>query len=148
MAPVMKLWERSRHERVFAVIEMPPRHAKTTQALHGMAWRNKRDPALLHGFATFGDDYAASRSRIARMLTKAGGVALSKEAANLHEWLNVYGGGAQFRGYQGEWTGRGITGVGVVDDPYKDRAAAESPKIRRNIQEWFADVWWTRFEWD
>lgn len=146
MAPVIELWERSRHERVLAVIEMPPRHAKTTQALHGIAWRNRRDPALLNAFATFGDDYAASRSRIARTLTRAGGVQLSKEAANLHEWLNVHGGGAQFRGYQGEWTGRGITGVGVVDDPYKDRAAAESPKIRRNIQEWFADVWWTRFE--
>lgn len=148
MAPLHRLWERSRHERVLAVIEMPPRHGKTTETLHGIAWRNLRDPVLLNGFATFGDDYAASRSRIARMLTRAGGRALSKELANLHEWLNDHGGGAQFRGYMGEWTGRGITGVGVVDDPYKDRAAAESPKIRRNVQEWFADVWWTRFEWD
>jgi len=148
MQPVHKLWERSRHERVLACIEMPPRHAKTTEALHGIAWKNKVDPVLLNAFATFGDDYAASRSRIARTLTRAGGRALSKEMANLHEWLNDYGGGAQFRGYLGEWTGRGITGVGIVDDPYKDRASAESPKIRRNIQEWFADVWWTRFEWD
>lgn len=148
MHPVHRLWERSRHERVLACIEMPPRHGKTTETLHGIAWKNSVDPVLLNAFATFGDDYAASRSRIARMLTKAGGRPLSKEMANLHEWLNDHGGGAQFRGYLGEWTGRGITGVGVVDDPYKDRASAESPKIRKNIQEWFADVWWTRFEWD
>lgn len=148
MEPVHRLWERTRHERVLACIEMPPRHGKTTEALHGIAWRNKLDPVLINGFATFGDDYAASRSRIARTLTRAGGRALRKDASNLHEWLNEYGGGALFRGYLGEWTGRGITGVGIVDDPYKDRAAAESPQIRANVQEWFADVWWTRFEWD
>ncbi len=72
--PIIKLWNRTRYERVLACIELPPRHAKTTTGLHGLGWRLKRDPACLNAFATFGDDYAASRSRIARTLTRAGGV--------------------------------------------------------------------------
>lgn len=144
--PLIDVWEATRHERVFACIELPPRHAKTTTGLHGIAWRLFRDPAVTNAFATFGDDYAASRSRIARVLTRAGGVQLSKDMANLHEWRTTYGGGAICRGYQGEWTGQGITGVGLIDDPFKDRAAAESKKIRENVWEWFTDVWWTRLE--
>lgn len=146
IGPLVDLWEATRHERVFACVELPPRHAKTTTGLHGIAWRLKRDPAVTNAFATFGDDYAASRSRIARVLTRAGGVSLSKDMANLHEWRTTYGGGAICRGYQGEWTGQGITGVGLIDDPFKDRAAAESKKIRENVWEWFTDVWWTRLE--
>src|SRR5690606_32978795 len=114
--PLIDLWEATRHERVFACVELPPRHAKTTTGLHGIAWRLKLDPAVTNAFATFGDDYAASRSRIARVLTRAGGVQLSKDMANLHEWRTTYGGGAICRGYQGEWTGQGITGVGLIDD--------------------------------
>lgn len=144
--PLIDVWEATRHERVFACIELPPRHAKTTTGLHGIGWRLWRDPAVTNAFATFGDDYAASRSRIARVLARAGGVQLSKDMANLHEWRTTYGGGAICRGYQGEWTGQGITGVGLIDDPFKDRAAAESKKIRENVWEWFTDVWWTRLE--
>jgi predicted phage terminase large subunit-like protein len=144
--PVMELWERTRHERVLATIELPPRHAKTTTGLHGLAWRLSLDPAATNGFATFGDDYAASRSRIGRTLARAAGVELSKDMANLHEWRTVYGGGLLAHGYQGEWTGQGITGVGLIDDPYKDRIAAESVKIRENVWEWFQDVFWTRLE--
>lgn len=146
VAPLIELWERTRYERVFACIELPPRHVKTTTGLHGLAWRLKKDPALHHGFATFGDDYAASRSRIARVLARAGGVTIPRDSSNLHEWLTDYGGGLQARGYKGEWTGRGISGVALVDDPFKDRAAAESPKIRENVWEWFCDVLWTRLE--
>lgn len=146
IAPLIKLWERTRHERVFAVIELPPRHVKTTTGMHGLAYRLYKDPALTHGFATFGDDYAASRSRIARALTRAAGVQLSKDMANLHEWRTIYGGGLLAHGYQGEWTGQGITGVALVDDPFKDRAAAESKKIRENVWDWFTDVLWTRLE--
>jgi predicted phage terminase large subunit-like protein len=146
IAPIIKLWNRTRYERVLACIELPPRHAKTTTGLHGLGWRLKRDPACTNAFATFGDDYAASRSRIARTLTRAGGVTLSKEMANLHEWRTTYGGGCLFHGYQGEWTGQGINGVALIDDPFKDRRAAESGKIRENVWEWFCDVLWTRLE--
>jgi hypothetical protein len=146
IAPIVKLWDRTRTERVLACVELPPRHAKTTTGLHGLGMRLTRDPTLTNAFATYSDEYASSRSRIARTITRAGGVPLSKEMANLHEWRTTYGGGCIFRGYQGSWTGQGIDGVALIDDPYKDRAAAESKKIRENIKEWFADVLWTRLQ--
>ncbi len=146
LEPVIALWERTRTERVLACIEMPPRCAKTTTGLHALAWRLQRDPLLMNAFATFSDEYASSRSRIARTLTRAGGVELSKEMANLHEWRTLYGGGCLFHGYLGAWTGQGIDGVGLIDDPYKDRAAAESKQIKNNVWEWFTDVFWTRLQ--
>lgn len=146
LQPLIKLWERTRTERVLACVEMPPRTAKTTTGLHALAWKLNRDPTLLNAFATYADDYATSRSRIARMMTRAGGLELDRSMANLSEWRTVYGGGCIFRGYMGAWTGQGIDGVALIDDPYKDRASAESKKIRSNVIEWFADVLWTRLQ--
>lgn len=144
--PLLELWERTRHEPVFACVQMPPRHIKTTTGLHGLAWRMQRDPVLRHGFATFGDDFAATRSRICRTIYRAGGGIIPKDQSAMHMWSTSYGGGLNARGYQGEWTGKGIDGVFLLDDLYKDRASAESKKIRENVWEWFTDVAWTRRE--
>jgi predicted phage terminase large subunit-like protein len=146
IGPVMDLWQRTRQERVLALVELPPRHAKTTTGLHGLSWRLSEDPAATNAFATFGDAYAASRSRIARTLYRAGGGELSKDMANLHEWRTPFGGGLLSHGYQGEWTGQGINGVALIDDPFKDRLSAESAVTRENVWEWFTDVLWTRLE--
>lgn len=144
--PILDLYERAARERVLACVELPPRHAKTTTGLHALAWFCNRFPTLTNGFATFSDEYAASRSRIARVLTTGGGVHLDRGMANLHEWRTMYGGGCLFRGYMGAWTGQGIDGIGLIDDPYKDRAAAESKKIRENVWEFFNDVFWLRLQ--
>jgi predicted phage terminase large subunit-like protein len=122
-----------------------PTH-NTTTGLHGLSWRLSEDPAATNAFATFGDAYAASRSRIARTLYRAGGGELSKDMANLHEWRTPFGGGLLSHGYQGEWTGQGINGVALIDDPFKDRLSAESAVTRENVWEWFTDVLWTRLE--
>lgn len=144
MEPLLELWERTRHERVFAVVAMPPQHGKTTTGLHGLTWRMQRDQTLLHGFATFGAKYAASKSRFARGLAKAAGMALSKDMANLHEWRTQAGGGLIAHGYRGEWTGQALTGVALIDDVFKGRAEAESVAIREAVWDWFREVLWTR----
>lgn len=146
IAPLIELWERTRHERVFACVELPPRHVKTTTGLHALSWRLARDPALTNAFATFGDDFAASRSRIARTLARSGGVRIPRDSSSLHEWRTEQGGGLLAHGYRGEWTGRGIDGVALLDDLYKDRAAAESKAVREGVWEWFTDVLWTRLQ--
>ena len=46
IAPIIDLWERTRTERVFACVQVPPRHGKTTTGMHGLAWRMMRDPKL------------------------------------------------------------------------------------------------------
>lgn len=144
--PIIDVWERTRHERVFACIEVPPRHAKTVTGLHALAWRMRRDPSLMNAFATFGDPFAASRSRICRTMYRGAGGTIARDANNLHEWMTPHGGGLLAHGYHGEWTGRGLTGVALIDDLYKDRPAAESILIREGVWEWFTDVLWTRLE--
>lgn len=44
--------------------------------------------------------------------------------------------------------GGGITGMGghivIVDDPFKDRASADSPTIRQNVWDWYTSTLYTR----
>lgn len=144
LKPVGALWERTRYERVFAVVELPPQNGKSTTGLHGLAWRMSRDPVLSHGYATYADDLAASKSRICRRMAIAGGVSLPRGSSALHEWQTTQGGGLLAHGYKGQWTGQPINGVALIDDLYSDRKDAESKKVRENVWEWFTDVLWPR----
>src|SRR5262249_33271178 len=49
-------------------------------------------------------------------------------------------------GTHGALTGEAVTGIAVVDDPYKDRQDADSPVVRGRIEEWFREVVLTRLE--
>jgi len=148
LEPAINLWERTRRGPVRAVLSMPPRHAKTTTAMHGLAWRLTLDPALTHCYATYADALSVSKSRIARRLARGAGVRLARDQQNLHEWRTVQGGGFLATGVGGPLTGQGVTGVAIVDDPIKNRKEAESATIREGIWDWFRDVLWTRLEED
>lgn len=144
LEPVADLWERTRHERVFACAEMPPQHGKTSTGLNGLAWRMARDPVLSHGYATYNDTLAASKSRACRRVARDGGVAVPRGFASVHEWQTTYGGGLLAHGYKGQWSGMPINGVALLDDLYKDRKDAESKVIRERVWEFFTDVIWPR----
>jgi len=146
LKPAIDLFERTRRGPVRAVLEMPPRHAKTTTAMHGIAWRLMLDPALTHCYATYADALSVSKSRIARNHARGAGVQLARDQQNLHEWRTVEGGGFLATGVGGPLTGQGVTGVAIVDDPLKNRKEAESVTIREAIWDWFRDVLWTRLE--
>jgi len=146
MRPIIELWERTLHEQVFAVIEMPPRHAKTTYALNGLVRNLQARPASLNAFATYAGRYARSRSRIARGLALNAGINLDPAMANLDEWRTTFGGGMLFAGFEGAWNGQGVDGVGVVDDPYKSRAEANSKVIKENVADFFWQTFMLRFE--
>lgn len=144
LKPVAELWERTRHERVFACVEMPPQHGKSTTGLHGIAWRMSRDPSLAHGYAAYNDNLAGSKSRICRRMATAGGVKIPHGSNSIHEWYTDRGGGLLAHGYKGQWTGMPINGVALLDDLYKDRVDAESKTTRENVWEFFTDVLWPR----
>jgi len=146
LQPVLDVFERTRRERVLAVIAMPPRHGKTVTALHAVAWRILRDPVLRHAYATYGSSLSLAGSRAARRIALAGGVDLAKDAAALSDWRTEQDGGLLATGVGGPLTGRGITGIALVDDTLKNRKQAESRRIRDDTWEWFTDVVWTRLE--
>jgi predicted phage terminase large subunit-like protein len=146
LEPVLDVFERTRRERVLAVIAMPPRHGKSVTAQHGIAWRVARDPGLRHAYATYGDSLSVSASRTARRIATASGIDLAKDANALHDWRTEQDGGVIATGVGGPLTGRGVTGIAVVDDSLKNRKEAESRLKRDSIWEWFTDVVWTRLE--
>lgn len=143
---IAALIERSTREEVRAVVSMPPRHGKTSTLLHSVAWLLSAQPALTHAYATYAQELANSKSRLARRLAREAGVTLADDAQNVREWRTTRGGGLLATGVGGPLTGQGITGLGIVDDPLKNRQDAESALIRERVWEWFTDVFYTRLE--
>lgn len=141
----MDAFERSRREPVYAVVEMPPRHAKTTMGLHAAAWRMSLDPCLRNCFVAYADKLSLEKSRYARRLAQAGNVPLGgSQAASF--WETNFGGSFLATSIGGAITGKGIDGIALIDDPHKDRAEAESRLMRDRVWDWFTDTFWTRLE--
>lgn len=71
------------------------------------------------------------------------GLALSRAQAEKTSWSLTTGGGVIARG-----VGSGLTGedmdVGVIDDPVKDREAAESELIREKVWDWYSGAFLSR----
>lgn len=148
LAPLLRVLERvARGEEVRAVLSAPPRHAKTETLLAAFAWLLGRDPKKVHGYATYERELAKSKSRMARSLTQAAGVRfLDDRPGRLAEWHTAAGGGLLATSVGGPFTGQGITGLLVVDDPIKNRLEAESKGKRDAQWKWFTDVAMTRLE--
>ena len=146
LKPVIDLWQQTAERQVFGVIELPPRHAKTTTAMHALAWHVLRSPEKTSAYATYAQTLARSKSRTIRNLALEAGATLADDMANLDEWRTKKGGGLLATGVGGPLTGQGITGVAVVDDALKNREDATSQTIRDDIWDWFRDVVWTRLE--
>lgn len=147
LAPALEVWEAiAAGEEVRVILEAPPRHAKTDVTLHALAWLLEADPSKTHAFTTYADALARSKSRKARRIARSAGVAISEESASVNEWRTTREGGLLATGVGGPLTGHGITGVGVIDDPYKNRQEADSRLIRDRVWEWYTDTFYTRLE--
>lgn len=127
------------------LIEMPPRHAKTTTVMHAVAWRILRDPAVTNAYLTYGQNLAESKSRLMRAHVQRD-QELASDMANLAEWRTPWGGGLLAGGVTGPLTGKGIDGFCVIDDPHKNRQEADSEVIRETVWEQFTTVAYTRLE--
>lgn len=73
------------------------------------------------------------------------GLAMSTEQATKTQWRLAAGGGMLARG-----VGSGLVGedmhLGIIDDPVKDRQAAESDTVRTAVWDWYSAVFLTRLE--
>jgi len=138
--------ERAMREPVSVVLSMPPRHAKTLTLLHCFAWWLKHNPADTCGYFTYSDDLGKRKSRIARDIAHRAGIQMNPDVQNAGEWRTTLGGGLIAGGRGGGLTGDGVSGLFVVDDPFKNRKEADSENIREDVWEWFAEVVNTRLE--
>lgn len=138
--------EDCRRRRRKVAISWPPRHAKTTTVMHGFAWWLKHSPADTCAYFSYSDQQGRSKSRQIRNLCIEAKVEMMAGSRDMSEWRTEAGGGLLAGGVGGRLTGMGVSGLFVIDDPYKNRQDVESATKRETIWEWFNEVAMTRLE--
>lgn len=140
LKPVTDTFEHIRggEAAVRLAFSVPPRHWKTTTILHAIALLLLERPGFRIAYLTFNDERASQVAReLARIVRRAGS---GYERFTFAEAELANGSVIRFAGLLAGITGEGFDLV-VVDDPYRKRADAESPTIRRRTSEtFFADV--------
>lgn len=143
---LVTLFERAMRERTFALVSMPPRHAKSTTVRRALAYATLRYPDRLNGFVTYASAYARTHSRAIRKLVVKHGGRIAADASNVDNWRTDDEGGLSVTGRDGQLTGKGFPGLLVLDDLIKNRAEAESVALRDKLSESFSDDIYTRSE--
>lgn len=147
LAPIVAALERARaigHQRV--CLSMPPRHAKSTTIRRAIAWWLTHRPADSCAYVSRTCDGAEIQSRKVRTLANQIGIRLKTGSQRDDRWETVHGGGLIACGIDGMLTGNPITGLGIIDDPIKSRAEANSEAYRERVWDFFNDVLMTRLE--
>ena len=97
-------------------------------------------------YYSYSDTQARSKSRIARDWARQCGLELNRDAEGTGEWRTRAGGGVLAGGLRSGLTGEGVSGLFVVDDPFKNREEADSQLIRDKVWANFNEVVFTRLE--
>jgi predicted phage terminase large subunit-like protein len=142
------------------IIQAPPQHGKSEAVTDFIAWLSGKDPEKRTIYASFSErlgvranlkmqrTMGADRYRRIfetrlneRNITTVSGQSLRNK--EILEYVNHTG---YFRNttVQGSITGEGLD-LGVIDDPIKGRAEANSPTTRAKSWDWFTDDFFTRF---
>lgn len=146
LGELIALFERALSRPTFALVSLPPRHAKTTTVRRALAYACIHHPDRLNAFVTYAADYAQTHSRAIRKLVRDQGGRIADDAANVKDWRTPQEGGLSATGIDGQLTGKGFSGLLVIDDPFKNRQDAESALRRDRVWESFNDDIFTRRE--
>lgn len=133
------------------MIFMPPRHGKSEIGSRSFpAWHLGRYPKHEFIGCSYGSDLANGFSRKVRDLAKDPSFSavfpdcvVSKDSQSVEQWLTSSGGGYSAAGVGGPITGKGAH-VLVIDDPVKNRDAAESQTNRDAVWDWYTSTAYTR----
>jgi predicted phage terminase large subunit-like protein len=142
-------------ERPKLVLMAPPQHGKTEQITDFIAWVAGKRPELKTIFASYSDELGVDVNRaLQRVMTSDRYVAtfgyrLGESGSrcvrntNTLEYPNL-GGSFYNTTVGGQITGKSLD-LGIVDDPVKGRAEANSKPVRDKLWSWFTDDFFTRF---
>lgn len=124
------------------MILTPPQVGKTVTAVVGGAlWWLALHPAHRVIISSYSNALAVNRGRsVRKLIIEHGhryGLALARGSASVADWELTCGGGVKSVGVFG-----GVAGspgdFGIVDDPHKSRAEAQSLRQRDRIHDWFS----------
>lgn len=133
------------------IIEAPPQHGKSELVSRRFpAWLLGRRPGVKFMGASYNQDLASDFGRDVRNLIADPeyrnifpNVALRPDSTAANRWHTSQGGIYYAVGVKGPATGRGLD-VGSIDDPFKDRADADSQANRDTVWKWYTNVFLTR----
>jgi hypothetical protein len=136
LAPVVDvITEAAKGKALRVVIAAPRQHGKTTVLLHAVPWILARTPKRRVAYATYGQQFAGTQSRVMRAIARSSGVRLSDDMNTIQQWDTAEGGGLLATSVDGPLTGHSV-GIGLVDDVFKGRAEAESMERRDLAWSW------------
>ena len=143
------------------MVFMPPRHGKSELvSVRFPTWFLGRNPdkrvilasvtaSLATGFSRQGRNIiqdVAYQAIFGAMSGQPEIVMLAEDSRSAEAW-NLAGqrGGLVAAGVGGSIIGRGAH-LGIIDDPFKDRADAESQVVRDRVDDWYRSTFYTRLE--
>jgi hypothetical protein len=145
LRPLLDALDRSMREPVYALVECPPRHAKTETLLHGLARRLRYRSEDHVAYCSYAAPLALRKSRRAREMAARAGVWTGDEQIRRNRfdpsqavsyWQTIDGGSFTAGGRNSGFTGDGY-GMVIYDDPLKNREEAESPVYQEKaIETW------------
>ena len=149
IADALEAVERGENDRL--MIFMPPRHGKSELASRRWpAWCLGRKPTRQIIAASYNSDLASDFGRDVRNIIASPEFGQTFEGVELRQdskaanRMNTNRGGA----YIAAGVGTAVTGRGahiaLIDDPFKDRAEADSEINRRNVWAWYQSTLYTR----
>lgn len=133
------------------MIAMPPRHGKSQLASRLFpAWCMGRNPRTQIIAASYNSDLANDFGRDVRNIVGSQefaaifpGVALSVDSKAANRMNTNKGGTYIAAGVGTAVTGRGAR-IALIDDPFKDRAEADSERVRDTVWAWYQSTLYTR----
>lgn len=131
------------------LLTTPPQVGKSTLVSELLPfWWLARHPSQHIGIASYAASLAIKKSRaVRRHVIERGaefGLELRRGESSVYDWSTTAGGGVRATGVGGSLTGFPITGVGICDDPHKDRRDADSLRMRNRVWEWWSSVFLSR----
>lgn len=126
------------------IISMPPQEGKSTRvALDFPVWALAQRPDMSIVTASYSQSLADRNGRFIRNRVIENpelGLRISKDNGSVREWsVQGEGGGVYSAGIESALTGRKADML-IIDDPHKDRAAADSALQRDKVWDWYSST--------
>ncbi|SNS59315.1 hypothetical protein [Rhodococcoides kyotonense] len=126
----------------------PPRAGKSHRISRWLPfwWQTEfpRDRTVLTSYAaSLAHTHSAAVRDLVATYGAEYGLFLKRDENTRSDWTTTAGGGLRARGVRGGLTGQDME-LGIVDDPYADRAQADSSTIRKAVEEWYSSAFVTR----
>ena len=132
------------------LITTPPQVGKTSLVSEwGSFWWLAKHPSDKVVIGSYGDSLAHKRGRKIRELVEDHGAEfglfVKPGSSSVQDWETTQGGGVRSVGVGAGLTGHSSNCV-ILDDPHKDRAEAESGRIRGAVHDWYSSTVLTRLQ--